>query len=116
MAAIENGLYDGEEKYNSGSIKVGEYTIKDWNKTGWGSISFNEGFYGSSNVAATLLSQRLGRDKLKDFYRSLGFGKKTGIDLPNEQSGKIDFNYDIEVANASFGQGMSITAIQWYRL
>lgn len=112
MAAIENGLYDGEEKYNSGSIKVGEYTIKDWNKTGWGSISFNEGFYGSSNVAATLLSQRLGRDKLKDFYRSLGFGKKTGIDLPNEQSGKIDFNYDIEVANASFGQGMSITAIQ----
>ena len=112
MAAIENGLYDGEEKYNSGSIKVGEYTIKDWNKTGWGSISFNEGFYGSSNVAATLLSQRLGRDKLKDFYRSLGFGKKTGIDLPNEQSGKIDFNYDIEVANASFGQGITTTPIQ----
>ena len=112
MAAIESGLYDEEETYMSGTIKVGEYTIKDWNKYGWGEMTFDKGFYASSNVAATLLSQRLGRDKLKDFYKKLGFGKKTGISLPNEQTGKIDFNYEIEVANASFGQGMSVTPIQ----
>lgn len=112
MAAIENGFYDGKEEYDSGSIKVGEYTIKDWNKTGWGRITFDEGFHGSSNVASTLLSQRVGRDKLKDFYKKIGFGTKTGINLPNEQDGKIDFNYEIEVVNASFGQGMTTTAAQ----
>lgn len=112
MAAIESGLYNKEETFTSGTIQVGEYTIKDWNKYGWGEMTFDKGFYASSNVAATLLSQRLGRDKLKDFYKKLGFGKTTGITLPNEQTGKINFNYEIEVANASFGQGMSVTPIQ----
>ncbi len=112
MTGIESGLYDGDEEYDSGTIKVGDYTIKDWNGYGWGRITFDQGFWGSSNVASTLLVQRTGRDRLKDFYQKLGFGKKVGIDLPNEQEGKINFNYEIEVVNASFGQGMSATAVQ----
>lgn len=112
MASIENGLYDGNEIYNSGTIKVGDAIIKDWNDYGWGKITFDQGFYGSSNVAATILSQRLGGPLMKDFYSKLGFGKKTGISLPNEQEGSLNFKYDVEVANASFGQGMSITPVQ----
>lgn len=112
MSAIENELYDEEETFSSGTIEVGDATIKDWNKWGWGEITFDRGFYASSNVAATLLSQRIGKDGLIDFYTKLGFGKKTGINLPNEQSGKVNLKYDVEVANASFGQGISITPIQ----
>lgn len=112
MDAIEKGLYDEKETYKSGTIQVGDATIKDWNRWGWGEITFDQGFYGSSNVAATILSQRLGGQEMKDFYTKLGFGKKTKINLPNEQTGKVNFKYDTEVANASFGQGMSITPIQ----
>lgn len=113
MAAIENGLYNGDETYYSGHIDVGEYRISDWNSGyGWGTITFDQGYFASSNVAATLLSQRLGGDKLKDFYKKLGLGKKTGINLPNEQKGKLDFKYEVEVANASFGQGMTVTPVQ----
>ena len=112
MDAVENGLYDEKETYASGKIEVQGYTIRDWNGTGWGEITFDQGFYGSSNVAATLLSQRLGTAKLKDFYTKLGYGKKTGINLPNEEEGLINFNYDIELANASFGQGMTATPVQ----
>lgn len=112
MAAIENGLYDGEEIYNSGSLTIGEDKVTDWNKYGWGKITYDRGFYASSNTAATLLAQKLGKDKLKDFYKSLGFGEITGINLPNEQTGVVNFKYDIELANAAFGQGMSVTAIQ----
>jgi len=112
MAAIENNLYNGEEKYNSGSIQVEDALIKDWNGYGWGSITFDQGFYGSSNVAATILSQRLGGNALKDFYTKLGLGKKTKIGLPNEQTGSLKFQYNVEVANASFGQGMSVTPVQ----
>lgn len=112
MLAIENGIYNGEEMYMSGTIDIGENTIKDWNDYGWGSITFDQGFYGSSNVAATILSQRLGGQALRDFYNKLGYGKKTKITLPNEQKGSINFQYDVEVANASFGQGMSVTPVQ----
>lgn len=112
MSAIENGFYDPKEKYMSGSITIDNYTIRDWNGYGWGEITFDQGFYGSSNVAASILSQKQGGAVLKDFYNKLGFGKETGITLPNEEIGRISFKYDVEVANASFGQGMSVTPVQ----
>lgn len=112
MAAIENGVYNGSEKYKSGNTKVDDSLISDWNKYGWGEITYDEGFYASSNVAATLLSQKLGREKLMDFYTSLGFGEQTKITLPNELFGSVDFKYQTEIATASFGQGISATGIQ----
>lgn len=112
MAAMENNLYNGEETYKSGTIQVEDALIKDWNDYGWGTITFNEGFMGSSNVAATLLSKKLGEKKLKDFYTLLGFGNKTGIELPNELTGRLPFKYNTEVASASFGQGLTVTPVQ----
>jgi penicillin-binding protein 2B len=113
MAAIENGIYDGESTYESGTIKLSDGTvIKDFNNTGWGMITYDKGFAYSSNVAATKLAQKLGTNKLKTFYENLGFGKNTGIELPGELPGKINFNYDSELANASFGQGITTTPIQ----
>lgn len=112
MAAMEAGIYNGDEIYHSGEIKIDDKKVNDWNNVGWGDISFDKGFHASSNVAATILAQKLGRQKLKDFYESLGFGNITGINLPGEQYGAIDFKYNIEVANAAFGQGMSSTTIE----
>lgn len=112
MSAIDNDLYDGDETYMSGTIKVSDATIKDFNNVGWGRISFDEGFNYSSNVAATILSQRLGKEKLMESYEKFGFGKKTGITLPDEVSGSIDFNYATEIATAAFGQGITTTPIQ----
>lgn len=112
MAAIEEGLYSGEEKYKSGSIQVSDYKISDWNRDGWGVISYDTGFTYSSNVAAVMLSQRLGKDKLMEYYKKFGFGTKTGIELSNEYNGKISFNYESEIASASYGQGITTTPIQ----
>lgn len=112
MAAIEEGLYSGEEKYKSGSIQVSDYKISDWNRDGWGVISYDTGFTYSSNVAAVMLSQRLGKDKLMEYYKKFGFGTKTGVELSNEYNGKISFNYESEIASASYGQGITTTPIQ----
>ncbi len=112
MAAIENGLYNGEEKYNSGNIKVDDYIIKDWNNIGWGTIPFDTGFTYSSNTAAVRLAQKLGRDKLTDFYESLGFAKPTGIELPNEYSGKIEMIAESELVSSAYGQGITTTPVQ----
>lgn len=112
LAAMEDGIYDGSELYQSGTIQVDDATIKDFNGRGWGQISFDTGFAYSSNTAATNLALRLGREKLYTFYDSLGFGQKTGITLPSEYSGNIDFTYKTELATASFGQGVTTTPIQ----
>lgn len=113
MSAMENGVYNGSETYMSGTINIGDDKVVDFNKgVGWGRISYDLGFTYSSNTAATMLAQKLGKAKLKDYYQKLGFGKQTGITLPSEAEGKLDFKYEIEVANAAFGQGILVTPVQ----
>lgn len=112
MAAMENGIYDGSKEYMSGKLQIGSDTVNDFNKVGWGKINFDTGFSYSSNTAASLLALDLGNEKLRAYYDLLGFGQKTGITLPDEVTGKIDFQYPIELATASFGQGITTTPIQ----
>lgn len=112
MSAIEEGLYEGDAKYMSGKMAVGKNFVTDWNKTGWGSITYDTGFTYSSNVAASTLAFKLGRDKLVNYYKNFGFGSKTGIEMSNEYDGVINPKYEIELANVAFGQGMTTTPIQ----
>ncbi|MBR5662546.1 MAG: PASTA domain-containing protein [Bacilli bacterium] len=112
LAALEEGIYDGSKKFESGKIEVADATIRDFNNKGWGTIDYDTGFAYSSNVAATNLGLALGVSKLKTFYQKAGFGQKTGIELPGEQAGKLNFTYKSELANASFGQGITTTPIQ----
>lgn len=113
MTAIEKGNYNGEQTYKSGTMKIGEYTIKDWNTYGWGVVNYDYGYMQSSNIGVTDMVQKLlTKDELINMYKTLGFGSKTGIELPGETDGEVKFKYDIEVANASFGQGVKTTPIQ----
>ena len=112
LAAMENGVYDGEETFMSGSVEVAGATIYDFNNAGWGEINYDTGFAYSSNVGATHLALKLGSEKLRTFYESLGFGSKTGIELPGEESGVFRLTYESELASASFGQGITTTPIQ----
>lgn len=115
MTAMEEGKYDGDALYQSGTRKIDEYTIKDWNKYGWGKISYDTGFTYSSNTAAVDLTygeKGVGRKVLRDYYSNLGFGSLTGIELSGELKGDIDFQYATEVASASYGQGITVTPIQ----
>lgn len=111
-SAIEEGKYSGDKLYQSGTIEVADYRIKDWNGTGWGQISYDTGFTYSSNVAAVSLAREVGKKQLSYYYDSLGFGSQTGIELSGELKGAINFDYEVEVASASYGQGITVTPIQ----
>ena len=114
MAAMENGVYDGTETYRSGVYKTKDGTeIGDWDRGGWGVISFDKGYAMSSNVGViNLINRHMSSMMLKQYFKKLGFGKKTGIELPNESKGKLDFKYETEIYNAGFGQGILTTPIQ----
>ena len=114
MAALEAGVYKGSDTYKSGSFTTKDKTvISDWNKVGWGVITYDQGFIYSSNTAVVnLMDKYLDSNTLKTYLKRLGFGSKVGLNLPNEVSGKIDFKYETEVFNAAFGQGITTTPIQ----
>ena len=115
MAAFENNpdFNPSNETCLTGPYTIGEDVVSDWNKTGWGEITYQKGYTLSSNTCiANLIKNYLSKKELMDYYKKLGFGSLTGIDLPNEYAGKVDFKYDVEVVNAGFGQGITTTPIQ----
>ena len=114
MAALESGKYKGDEKFLSGSYKVDDnLTIYDWNRNGWGEITYDEGFIGSSNVGIiNILNNFIDGDTMYKYFKKLGFGEKTNIVLANEEPGKISFHYQSEIYNAGFGQGITTTPMQ----
>lgn len=114
MAAMENGVYNGTETYKSGVYTTADGTeIGDWNRNGWGVISFDKGYALSSNVGViNLINRHMNSLMLRQYFKKLGFGKKTGIEIPNEVSGKLGFKYETEIYNAGFGQGITTTPIQ----
>ena len=113
MCAMEKGTYKGDETYKSGTIQIADAIIKDWNNTGWGTITYDKGFEYSSNVGvSTMINHFIDKDDLKSCFKKYGFGELTGIELSREVSGNLGFKYPVEVANAAFGQGITTTAIQ----
>ena len=114
MCAIETGKYDGSKKYLSGSYDFGNnVVIHDWDKKGWGYLTYDAGFSYSSNVAIiNIIKDYIDDETFKKCLYSFGFGDKTGIELSGEESGKIGWNYENEKMSTGFGQGISTTAIQ----
>ena len=113
MCAIEKGTYKGDETFKSGSIEVADTVIRDWNNTGWGTITYDKGFEYSSNVGvSSMINHFIDKNELKDCFRKYGFGSTTGIELSREVAGNLGFQYPVEVANAAFGQGITTTPIQ----
>lgn len=119
LCAIEGGNYKGENTYKSGNIVFeandgSKTVIRDWNKKGWGNISYDYGFAMSSNVGAAglLRNEIITKKDLKTCYNAYGFGATTGFSLEREVAGQIKFKYDIDAASATFGQAITVTPIQ----
>lgn len=115
-AAVEEKKWNPGELYKSGSYKVTENSgsIGDHNnRQGWGMITFLEGIQRSSNVAvAKLVNEKIGTEKFREYLTKFGFDNPTGIDLPSEAVGKIQYKWPIEKITTSYGQGSTFTPIQ----
>ncbi|WP_078547309.1 penicillin-binding protein [Litchfieldia alkalitelluris] len=113
-AAIEEGVYNNDDTFNSGSYPVkGGKPIQDHNKVGWGTISFLEGVQRSSNVGfAILANEKLGTDRLLQYLERFGLTEPTGIDLEGEADSLINYQWERDKLSTAFGQGSAITPIQ----
>jgi cell division protein FtsI (penicillin-binding protein 3) len=70
----------------------------------------------SSNIGTLKIALRLGEPALYAGFRRFGFGEPTGLPLPGEASGVLRPKgrawFEVETANASFGQGVSVSTVQ----
>ena len=114
-AALEEKKVTSSSRFDceNGRRKVGSSIINDVHP--YGILSLPEIVKVSSNICASKIAETLGKDMLHKHLKGFGFGEKTGIDLPGESSGRLRNSKDwgaIGLATISFGQGISVTALQ----
>ena len=118
-AAIDNNTFSGGEVFNSSELKVADATIRDWDVneglTGGGMMTFSQGFAHSSNVGMTLLEQKMGDATWLDYLSRFKFGVPTRFGLTDEYAGQLPADNIVNIAQSSFGQGISVTQTQMLR-
>ncbi len=116
MAALtDQGLVTPDSRVDvPASISSGGGTIKDAFSHGSLVLTARGVIAYSSNIGTTLLTRKMDKATFIKYLRSFGLGTTTGIGLPGEAKGSVptaampDFTRD----QISFGQGLSVTAIQ----
>lgn len=90
-AALETGIAAPSTKLAPcfGGMQFGNRYFRCWHAAGHGSLDMIGAIEQSCDVYFYLLGQRLGVDRWAKYARESGFGKKTGIDLPNEAAGLV---------------------------
>lgn len=115
-AAIDTGAVTPETTYyDEGEVKIGSYSIKNFNEKANGTQTMRQVLQHSLNTGAIFAQGRTGDDNFLNYVVGFGFGQKTGVDLSGEISGNISNLYSgrkINFATASFGQGIAVTPIQ----
>lgn len=112
-ASIQEGVWNPNELYQSGTFNVDNaQPIRDHNYVGWGTISYLEGIQRSSNVAVANLVKKMGTDTFRNYLDKFKFGQTTGIELANEATGTIQYQWERDKYSTAYGQATSVTALQ----
>lgn len=100
----------------NGAYRIGRNVVHDTHPHGW--LSLQQIVKYSSNIGAVKVTEMIGRKTLYQTLRAFGFGTRTGIDCPGETTGSLS-SYKrwskIDAGAISFGQGISVSAIQLVR-
>lgn len=114
-SALEKKLItpDGMIDAGNGTIEVAKHKFRD--SHGVGAVSYAKALAHSSNVCAIKTGMRVGKDDFYSLLQGLGFGKRTGIELPAETQGIVRnparWNGD-SLASMSIGYEIGVSALQ----
>lgn len=119
-AAFDAGAVNANTTYtDTGSIILNTATIRNFDNRARGpGVTMQRVLSESLNVGMAFVASQMGNEKLREYFTNLGFGEETGIDLPNEVHGLVDNLKSpraVELATASFGQGIALTPIATVR-
>jgi len=114
-AAIEKGLVRPEDKIDCqmGQITVAGRLIHDHHP--FGLLTVADALAQSSNVGAIKLGLLVGNESMYTFIKLLGFGARTGIDLPGESPGivrPVNRWQPASIGSIAMGQEVGVTPVQ----
>lgn len=96
-------------------LEIGGFEIHTWNNKYYKDTNMVEIIQHSDNTGMVYVSQKLGLDKMLSYLTKFGIGSPTGVDLQGETTPSLkskDSWYKVDLATASFGQGISVTAVE----
>jgi len=125
LAGLETGVIDDNFRVRcpGGATFYGRY-FKCWVKGGHGVVDLHKGIVQSCDVFFYNVGNRLGIDEIARYAEMVGFGRKTGIDLPHEAEGVVPSSqwkmrmfrqkwYAGETISVAIGQGaLTVTPLQ----
>lgn len=114
-AAIEEQVVRPSDSFfcENGSYVVYDRTIHDTSKHGW--LTFQQIIKFSSNIGASKVGEKMGKERYYRYISAFGFGEKTRVGLPGEGKGIVRhprYWPPVALDTISFGQGISVTGIQ----
>ncbi|MGH1562679.1 peptidoglycan D,D-transpeptidase FtsI family protein [Mumia sp. DW29H23] len=117
MAALADaGLVTPETKVRvPRELTLDGFTISDWWDHGRLKLTAAGVVAKSSNLGTIALAQQMDDATLHDYLAKFGFGERTGVGLPSESRGILspaERWSTAQHATISFGQGISVTAMQ----
>lgn len=120
-AADEAGVWNDTITEPTGERSAstwGGSKIQDWNNAaGWGNITWNQGFYFSSNTVMTYIMDQIPKDFWIDFVTNkLLIGTPVSTQFFETPSCVFNPKYDVEYATSSFGQGITVNVLQLLRM
>jgi penicillin-binding protein 2 len=119
-AGLEAGVVDPEETvFCPGHFRLGRRTYRCWKRGGHGPVNLRDAIKGSCDVYFYHLGLKLGIDRIAEYARAFGFGRRTGIALGQEGSGLVPTSewkerrlgevwMKGETVSAAIGQGFNL--------
>ena len=115
-AGLDLGKVTPQTTYtDAGFVQSAGYTIHNFSNKVFGFQTMSQVLEQSINTGAMFVENIVGDDNFLNYAINIGFGQRTGIDLPGEVNGDITNLYSgrkINYLTASFGQGIAVTPIQ----
>lgn len=114
-AGLERHMFRPDDMIDAGNgtITVADRTFKD--SHGSGQVSYSNALARSSNVCAIRTAMSVGREDFFAMMKKMGFGAKTGIELPAETQGivrPVEKWAGDSLASMSIGYEIGVTALQ----
>ena len=100
----------------NGPVRIGKYTIGTWDGKYHPGATMTDTIVHSDNIGMVFVSRKLGQDWFVEYLKKFGIGVPTGVDLQEEVSPKLRDKWgEVDLATASFGQGIAVTTMQMLR-
>lgn len=120
-AGLDSGAVTTDDAfYDEGYVVEGGVAVRNWDGQGHGWQSMAQILQRSLNTGSSYVAKQLGPNRFYDYVRAFGFGQPTGVDLPGEGEGIVRDDSSegwsaTDLLTNSFGQGISVTALQMAR-